>query len=406
MGVSGGVDSSVSAALLKEQGHHVVGVFIKVWQPDFVACIWREERRDAMRVCATLDIPFLFMDLEEEYQRGVADYMIAEYKLGRTPNPDVMCNKYVKFGAFLKKALEMGADGVATGHYARVMRGKHEIRSTKSEKNVFNLENLKLDIVSDLDIRASNLNQYHLLAGLDLNKDQSYFLWTLTEVQLSKVVFPIGHLQKSEVRKLAEKFNLPTAQKKDSQGVCFIGKLDMKDFLKQFIKSEQGTVLNQNGEEIGIHDGAVFYTIGERHGFTITKKGIDDGRYYVMSKDVEKNTITVSSSLAKGRWLEAGGVNTSNEIHPLPPTGYSPLAGGEKYEIHISQTNWIPSSPQIGKKYMARCRYRQPLEKCEITEVADGKATIKFTNPQPTATPGQSLVVYDGEQCLGGGIIE
>jgi len=367
VGVSGGVDSSVSVALLKEQGYKIVGVFIKVWQPDFVTCTWREERRDAMRVCAVLDIPFLFMDLEEDYKKGVADYMISEYKLGRTPNPDVMCNKYVKFGAFLKKALEIGADAVATGHYARVFSPKTVIE--KSPVTVF----------------GSNFGKkYHLLHGLDANKDQSYFLWTLTQEQLSKIMFPIGHLQKSEVRKLADKFNLPTAKKKDSQGICFIGKLDMKDFLKQFIKPKKGVVLNQDGEEIGVHDGAVFYTLGERHGFVITKKGTEDGRYYVISKNIEKNTITVT-----------------NDINATPIAPLIKLA-----ELQISQTNWIPSAPEIGKKYMARSRYRQSLEECEFIEINKDTAMIKFTNPQPTATPGQSLVVYDGEYCLGGGVIE
>ena len=367
VGVSGGVDSSVSAALLKEQGYDVVGVFIKVWQPEGIACTWREERRDAMRVCATLGIPFLFMDLEADYKRGVADYMIAEYRLGRTPNPDVMCNKEVKFGAFLKKALEMGADAVATGHYARVSCP---------------------DPLPASPLAKGRGTQ--LLSGLDLGKDQSYFLWTLTQEQLSKILFPIGHLQKREVRRLAEKYKLPTAQKKDSQGVCFIGKLDMKDFLKQFIESKEGKVLNTEGEEIGYHDGAVFYTLGERHGFTITQKGTADGRYYVVDKDMERNTITVAHD-----------VNSGTDPHPA-----SPLLKGRGAQLRLSQTNWIPSAPIIGKKYLARTRYRQTLEECEFISFDGTTATVRFTDPQPTATPGQSLVVYDGEICVGGGIIE
>jgi tRNA-specific 2-thiouridylase len=255
VGLSGGVDSSVSAGILKEQGHEVVGVFIKTWHPDFLPCTWREERRDAMRAAAALDIPFLTFDLEKTYKKEVADYMIREYKAGRTPNPDVMCNKSVKFGAFFKKAIEMGADAVATGHYAQVLN-------------------------------ASNL---HLGKGADPAKDQSYFLWTLTKEQLSKIIFPVGDLQKSEVRKLAKKFNLPTAEKKDSQGVCFLGALDMKDFLKHYIKEKAGKVLNEEGKVIGRHDGAVFFTLGERHGFEILKKGTNESRYYVIAKDSTKN---------------------------------------------------------------------------------------------------------------------
>src|SRR3972149_2581934 len=196
VGLSGGVDSSVTAALLKEQGYEVVGVFIKTWQPDFIECTWPEERRDAMRVAAHLDIPFLTFDLEKEYKKEVGDYMVSEYRAGRTPNPDVMCNKEIKFGAFLQKALAMGADFVATGHYAEIS----QIR------NVFSLKK-----------------------SPDPSKDQSYFLWTLTQEQLAHILFPIGHFKKTEVRKLAKKFALPVAEKKDSQGICFLGDIDLKD---------------------------------------------------------------------------------------------------------------------------------------------------------------------------------
>jgi len=261
VGLSGGVDSSTSAAILKKDGYDVTGVFIKVWQPDFLPCSWREDRLDAMRVAAHLDIPFITMDLEKEYKQEVVDYMVHEYKEGRTPNPDVMCNKYIKFGAFFDKAMEMGADYVATGHYARVKKDGDVVR---------------------------------LLAGADENKDQSYFLWTLTQKQLKKTLFPIGEYVKPEVRKIAEKFGLSTAKKKDSQGLCFIGKLDMKDFLKEFIPEKKGDVLNGKGEVVGEHDGAYFYTLGQRHGFTVTVKGVDDTPYFIIYKDIEANTITVS----------------------------------------------------------------------------------------------------------------
>lgn len=336
VGVSGGVDSSVSLAILKEQGFNVVGCFIKTWQPDFIECTWKEERRDAMRICATLDVPFLTIDAEEEYKNAVGMYMVNEYKAGRTPNGDVMCNKEVKFGVFLKKALELGADFVATGHYAREKDGK-------------------------------------LFKGIDDLKDQSYFLWTLTNEQLKKVKFPIGHLQKSEVRKIAEKYNLLTAEKKDSQGVCFLGPIDMKDFLGHYIDVKVGDVLNTKGEKIGHHDGALFYTLGERHGFTITEKGTEDKRLYVIDRDLRKNTITVSEN-----------INQTKE---------------EKKKIKIESVNWI-TKPEESKTYEARIRYQQKLEKCKI----EGDCVI-FENEQSLATSGQSVVVYDGEECVGGGII-
>lgn len=255
VGVSGGVDSSVTAALLQDQGYDVVGVFIRTWQPDWIECTWLHERRDAMRVCAHLNIPFLELDLEQEYKQGVADYMIAEYRAGRTPNPDVMCNREVKFGGFLQWALKQGADYIATGHYARVIHRE---------------------------------NESVLLQGKDLTKDQSYFLWTLTEEQLRHVLFPIGEFQKTQVRELAKKYHLPTAVKKDSQGICFIGEIDMKEFLKHYIDIHPGDVVNEQGEIIGYHQGALFHTLGERHGFTITKKGTQDAPYYVIAKDIQK----------------------------------------------------------------------------------------------------------------------
>ena len=205
VGVSGGVDSSVAAAKLLDQGYNVVGVFIRTWTPDFIDCTWREERRDAMRVCAHLNIPFLECDAEDAYKKGVADYMINEYRKGNTPNPDVMCNREVKFGVFWNFAKENGADYIATGHYAQ---------------NNFDIKN----------------NNFNLVKGVDPSKDQSYFLWTLTQDDLSHTLFPVGYLPKTEVRVLAKKYNLPTAVKKDSQGVCFLGPLDMKDFLKHYIE--------------------------------------------------------------------------------------------------------------------------------------------------------------------------
>ena len=349
VGLSGGVDSSVSAALLQEQGFDVTGVFIKVWQPDFLPCNWKQDRLDAMRVCAKLGISFLTLDLEKEYKEGVVDYMIAEYKAGRTPNPDVMCNRYVKFGGFFKWAMEQGADYVATGHYARVGKNK------KAETELF--------------------------AGRDQNKDQSYFLWTLTQKELSRTLFPVGNIEKPEVRKLAKKFGLVTAEKKDSQGLCFVGKVDMKEFLKHYLNEKSGDVLNEKSEVIGSHEGAFFYTIGERHGFTVVKKTPHDGPYYVVAKNLEKNTITVSQK-------EPGEILKNEKI------------------ITLSKTSWTRELPMVGKKYQARIRYRAPLESCTLEQVRVSHARFVFETAQNAVTPGQSLVLYDGDECLGGGIIE
>ncbi|MDO8572535.1 MAG: tRNA 2-thiouridine(34) synthase MnmA [bacterium] len=375
VGLSGGVDSSVSAALLKKEGYDVTGVFIKVWQPDFLPCTWKEDRFDAMRVAAHLDIPFITLDLEKEYKKEVVDYMIAEYKKGRTPNPDVMCNQYVKFGAFFKKAIAAGADFVATGHYARVARGDRRFLQTKRRPT-----------------QKKSTVGYTLLAGVDTEKDQSYFLWTLTQKELSKTLFPVGGYEKPEVRKLAKKFGLPTAEKKDSQGLCFMGKLDMKDFLKHFIKEKVGDVLDVKGVIIGEHKGAVFFTLGERHGFTITQKGTHDVPYYVVEKDIIKNTITVSHG-------PISGVDVSHE--PFEIAG-----GGERKRVNISHINWIRGvSPKKGDRYTARVRYRQPLETCTIVHVDIKNAEIIFANSQ-IASPGQSLVLYDGDECLGGGVVD
>lgn len=351
--MSGGVDSSVTAALLKEQGYDVTGVFMKVWYPDFIECNWADERRDAMRVCALLNVPFLTFDFEKEYKKGVVDYMINEYQSGRTPNPDVMCNKEIKFGAFFKKAQEEGADFIATGHYARLRR---EFPNRK--------QNTQLCIAEDK------------------NKDQTYFLWTLTQDILSKTLFPIGEYTKPDVRVLAKKYGLPTADKKDSQGLCFIGKLDMKEFLKNYIPSKEGDVLNLDGEVIGNHDGEVFYTLGQRHGFTITKQVPNETPHYIVSKDKDKNTLTVSD------------------------TPHKNVGKGLQKEISIEHTNWVKNQlPELNTSLLVRTRYRQKLLPCKITEAENNHAQVLFTKEIPTAPSGQSLVLYNGEECLGGGII-
>ena len=388
VGLSGGVDSAVSAALLKKQNYDVVGVFIRTWHPDFLQCNEEEERRDAMRVAAHLDIPFLTFDFEDVYKKEVADYMIREYKAGRTPNPDVMCNKEVKFGAFLKKALSMGANYVATGHYAEVA------------------------LVQDFLLRNVNHSQKQLLLrrGKDPSKDQSYFLWTLNQKQLSKILFPVGHLKKTKVRKLAKKFNLPVAEKKDSQGICFLGAVDLKKFLKHYIKEKRGKVLNEKREIIGWHSGAMFHTLGERHGFTITKKSPKDGPYYIVGKNVKKNILIVS----KSRNL----LEKSTDIFLLKNSSKlgapASVASFQKdFYLGIRNTNWILARPSSGgsksyplktKNYTAQIRYHGEFLSCQIKCTKSGFAQVIFKKPVLAAS-GQSCVIYDKDTCLGGGVI-
>jgi tRNA-uridine 2-sulfurtransferase len=361
VGVSGGVDSSVALALLKEQGFDVTGVFLKVWSPDWLPCTWRDERRSAMRVCATLGVPFIALDCEKEYKENIVDYMISEYKAGRTPNPDVFCNKYIKFGVFLNKALEMGADFVATGHYSISQKSKVEIQ------------------------------KWELVEAEDKEKDQSYFLHQLNQEQLSHTLFPIGHLQKSEVRKLAEKYGLPTAEKKDSQGLCFIGKVDMKEFLSHYIESKPGKVLNESGEVIGNHNGAVFYTIGERHGFEITKKSDADHRMFVVAKDMERNTIAVGSK------LEAGSSKSEGDEKVI--------IQDSRFKILASTMNWIDGTPpDLSSSFDIRFRYRQEKQKCQIKINGDVYKIIPEKEQFGVAS-GQLAVIYDGEVCLGGGSV-
>jgi tRNA-specific 2-thiouridylase len=336
VGMSGGVDSSVSALLLKQQGYDVTGVFIKVWQPDFIECTWKEDRLDAMRVAALLDIPFLTLDLEKEYKEGVIDYMIEEYRKGRTPNPDVMCNKEVKFGAFYSWAKSHGADYIATGHYA-----EH--------------------------------NGTSLVKSKDEHKDQTYFLWTIPKEIIPNILFPVGGMEKKEVREIATHANLPVSTKKDSQGLCFVGTIDIKTLLKKYIDEKEGKVVSIDGEELGHHPGSMFYTIGERHGFTITKKSTDEKPYFVVAKNIDTNTLTVS--------------------HTMPVEQRGEL-------IQLEKTNWTVGLKK-GVVYSARARYRAPL--ATIEAISDTE--VKVINGDLTKTPGQSLVVYDNDVCVGGGIV-
>ncbi len=380
VGLSGGVDSAVSAALLQKQGYEVTGVFIKVWTPDFLPCTWREDRRDAMRVCAQLDIPFLTLDLEKEYKKEVVDYMVFEYASGRTPNPDVMCNKAIKFGAFYDFARKHGADYVATGHYAQITLGKKGV--------------------------------YSLVASTDQAKDQSYFIWNITTNQLPYILFPIGGMQKAEVRVLAKKFALPNAEKKDSQGLCFLGKVDMKKFLSHFLKQKKGTVFDLAGKKIGTHDGVMFLTIGQRHGFAVHSKKTESQPLYIIEKNIKKNSIVVS---------------------PLKPEDI--LSVG-KVSCMLSQTNWL-SELEAGKSYDIRFRYHQtpllgtlypsephqgeerilgasqgrralvhPRQGLTLTRKKGQEWTVTLEKPFAGISPGQSAVVYDGDVLMGGGVIK
>lgn len=375
VGVSGGVDSSVSAALLKDQGYNVVGVFIRTWTPDFIECTWKDERRDAMRVCAHLDIPFLECDAEDAYKKGVADYMIEEYKKGNTPNPDVMCNREVKFGVFWQFAKEHGADFIATGHYA-VKDLLHTDSSSQSSLTPF------LGLPKNgtpPPVASQGLSV--LRKSPDSSKDQSYFLWTLKQEDLVHTLFPVGHLEKTEVRKLAEKYKLPVATKKDSQGVCFLGPLDMKDFLKHYIETKKGDVINEKGEIIGEHDGATFFTLGERHGFTLFKNENNSKPLYVISKDIDNNTITVSPKSDLG-------LEEESNLHRT---------------VVCSKANWINEVPKEDNKYTAQIRYHGELLGCKV--IATGQTCEIIFDKNVLVDKGQSIVVYYGDVCLGGAIV-
>ena len=344
VGLSGGVDSSVAAARLIEQGYDVVGVFIKVWHPDFMVCNWEQERLDAMRVAAHLEIPFLTCDAEAEYRDEVAKYFIEEYKAGRTPNPDVMCNKQVKFGAFLRFAKEYKADFIATGHYAQ---------------------------------RIEDNNRVEMHRGVDEGKDQTYFLWTLSNEQLEYSLFPVGDTPKDKIRDEATRLGVPTATKKDSQGICFLGHVDIPEFLSHYIDLKVGDVLNQDGQVIGKHKGALVYTIGQRHGFTLHTKDTNRGAMYVVDRDIDKNTITVSSTKPE--------TNSSDVIQISNLVLRDVLKKGDVIE--------------------AQFRYRQAPFKIEVLEVENSSLEIKTTEPVEIPALGQSCVLYRGTHCIGGGII-
>jgi tRNA-specific 2-thiouridylase len=342
--LSGGVDSAVAAHILKQEGHNVTGVFIRVWQPDFLPCSQDEEERAALRVAAHIGIPFKRLNLSDEYKRDVVDRMIIEYAAGRTPNPDVLCNATIKFGAFLNYALLEGACAIATGHHARV----------REKGGVF-----------------------QLLRGTDVSKDQAYFLWKLAQKELGRTLMPVGEMTKRKVRSYAKEHKIPSATKPDSQGLCFIGHVDMKDFLKNFIETEPGRVLDESGTVIGSHEGAELVTLGQRSGFTVTEKSAQGPIYYVVAKNIHENTVTVSSS-------------------PLSPTRASKV-------YRLTDTNWIREEIE-NKKSTCEIRYRGKKIGCRVTRQDSTDARIELDTAVLVAS-GQSLVVYDADVCVGGGIV-
>lgn len=342
VGLSGGVDSAVSAALLKRDGYDVVGVFIKIWQPEFIECTWEKDRIDAMRVAVALDIPFREIDLSDEYKHDVVERMIESYRMGETPNPDVTCNERIKFGSFYDWARADGADMVATGHYARIQKAES--------------------------------GSYALYRGVDAEKDQSYFLHRVSSEHLPYIRFPVGDLLKSDVRALARRMSLPVAQKHDSQGLCFVGDVSMRDFLRRYIDVAEGDVLSASGEVIGTHDGAALYTVGQRHGFRIAVPE-PAKPHYVVRIDAQSNTITVSDRREDTEVLHARLVDT----HWLQ-------------ELHIPLTA------------EAQSRYREQVCNVTIRENSDGSYAAVF-DAAHTVSKGQSLVIYRGDACLGGGRI-
>ena len=350
IGVSGGVDSSVAALLLAQSGASVAGLFMQNWEEDerFGPCRAQEDRKDAVAICARLGIPFHARNFAREYWSQVFEHFIAEYRVGRTPNPDVLCNREIKFKTFLDHARELGAEHIATGHYAR-----NECRN----------------------------GRWHLLRGLDDNKDQSYFLHALGQQQLAATLFPIGALAKPEVRRIAREAHLPSHAKKDSTGICFIGERDIREFLGRYIPAQAGEIQTPDGQRIGEHQGAWYYTLGQRGGLGIGGRRDSNGEpWYVVGKDVARNILYAVQGNAN-QWLLSS-------------------------RLAASQLHWVAgAAPAREFRSSAKTRYRQADQACTV-QVDGEQCIVEFDQPQRAVTPGQSVVFYDAEVCLGGGIIE
>ncbi|MDR9497802.1 MAG: tRNA 2-thiouridine(34) synthase MnmA [Hydrogenovibrio sp.] len=352
VGLSGGVDSSVAALLLKQQGYQVEGLFMKNWEGDDTEdyCPAAEDLKDVLAICETLDIPLHVENFSREYWDRVFAHFLKEYEAGRTPNPDILCNKEVKFKAFLNHALSLGADFIATGHYA--------IRHRDAD------------------------GQFHLFQGLDQNKDQSYFLYTLGQAQLAKSLFPLGELPKPRVREIAAEAGLITHNKKDSTGICFIGERNFRDFLQQYLPAQPGEIVSPEGEHLGQHQGLMYYTFGQRKGLGIGG-GHGEGNlpWFAADKDLEKNRL----------------IAVQGDDHPLLNHRY----------LTAVQTDWVSGQPpQTDQPLEAKIRYRQPQQPCRIIEQKADRLLVEFDAPQTAITPGQSIVFYQGNDCLGGAIID
>jgi tRNA-specific 2-thiouridylase len=384
VGMSGGVDSSVAALLLKRQGYDVIGVFMRCYNIDGCA---ETDATDARRVAGHLGIPFYVWDFEEEYKKQVVDYMIRGYKAGLTPNPDVMCNREIKFGIFYKRAMEMGADYVATGHYVRRLR-----QHNTNLQMMSNTTNKQKPIRG---IRAPFV-LFGLYTAKDTNKDQSYFLWTLTQEQIAHSLFPIGDYLKPKVREIAKKAGLPTAEKKDSQGICFLGKVDVAEFLKQHIPVKTGDVVTVAGEKIGTHEGAHLYTIGQRHLGGGVRLGVMGDRrgaknlkpYYVSDKNMKNNTVTVAEGDDNEALYQTK--TTLTDMNFIDPNIASSLTS------HFSSL-----------RVLARVRYRQPLVSATLYNLSPIIYNLEFAEPVKFVAPGQSAVFYSEQgEMLGGGVID
>lgn len=349
VGISGGVDSSVAAYLLKQQGHDVIGLFMVNWEEIDGTCTAETDYEDVKRVCNKIGIPYYSVNYAKEYYDRVFTHFLEEYKRGRTPNPDVLCNREIKFGPFLEQAKRLGADMIATGHYCK-----------KIEKD----------------------GKFYLAKSHDLNKDQSYFLNQLSQSQLSSVLFPLAEIDKPEVRRIAAELELSTATKKDSTGICFIGERNFKNFLKNYLPAQPGDIVDLDGNKVGSHDGLMYYTLGQRRGLNIGgKKGGNGERWFVVKKDLQNNKLIVSQG----------------EEDELFSDG-----------LYASEMNWIPEVPKE-KNFtcFAKFRYRQPDQAVKVTVIDEKNIKIDFDEPQRAITPGQYAVLYDENGiCLGGGVID
>ncbi|TSA22892.1 MAG: tRNA 2-thiouridine(34) synthase MnmA [Betaproteobacteria bacterium] len=350
VGLSGGVDSAVTAYLLKQQGHTVTGIFMKNWEgdDDDPNCPTRQDFLDVLAIGDALDIEVDLVNFAAEYKERVFAYFLAEYHAGRTPNPDVLCNAEIKFKAFLDHAIDLGADHIATGHYAQL---------------------------------TGEMPQRQLRKAVDANKDQSYFLYRLTQAQIAPALFPLGAMTKPEVRALAREIALPVAHKKDSTGICFIGERDFRDFLKRYLPVTPGAMRTPEGRVVGRHEGLSYYTLGQRQGLGIGGvKGAAEGvPWFVAGKVMAENALIV----------------VQGHEHPLLLNR----------TLTASALNWIGAAPEVGRHYTAKTRYRQVDAPCQVTHCDDNTVALYFDAPQWAVTPGQSVVLYDGEVCLGGGVI-